>query len=63
MDYHAAPIQITVGKTIPYVNSSAVELYGASDPEEIVGMSVLEFATSDGSGARSEMDEAFQTHQ
>lgn len=63
VESHRDPVQITVGKTIQYVNSSAVELYGASDPEEIVGRSVLEFATNDGPGARSEMDKALQAHQ
>ena len=63
VESHRDPIQITVGNTIQYINSSGAELYGASDPDDIVGRSVLEFAPNDDPDVRSDMNDAIRAHQ
>lgn len=41
---HRDPIQISVDGVIRYVNPAGAELFGAEDPEEVIGRSVFEFA-------------------
>ena len=44
---HRDPIQITVDGIVKYINPAGAELFGASTPREIIGMSILAFTTSD----------------
>jgi PAS domain S-box-containing protein len=47
VETHPGPIHITVDGRYAYINPSGARLFGADDPEEMIGRSVFEFAHPD----------------